>query len=107
MDSLVHHTYHEAISALQVRFGRNREAFASLWIPLALYSKMLRTTTFLGVRVSVIRVNYNVPLPQKKTKNCQFLLLSTLLTQSEWAVFPTSAHSATLWTPIGCPTIQF
>ena len=68
-----------------MRLGGNREEFASLWISLNLYSEMSFATKFMGVRVSVIEVNYNVYPPQKKTL---FPLLSTLLTENEWGFFP-------------------
>lgn len=64
MNSLVYHTTKPSV--LPVRFEKNEKAFASLWIALALYSEMPRTTTLLGVTMSVIKVNYNVPLPPRQ-----------------------------------------
>lgn len=66
MDEFSSVSYHKAIRVLPVRFEKNGKAFASLCIALALYSEMPRTTTLLGVRMSVIKVNYNVPLPPRQ-----------------------------------------
>lgn len=68
MDEFSNASYRETIRALDVRLGGNREEFASLWISLHLYSEMSFATKFMGVRVSVIEMNYNVhPPPKKKT----------------------------------------
>lgn len=78
MNSLVHHT---------MKPSKPYKAFASLWVSLDLYSEMSYTSTFIDVRVSVTRVNCNLPPCLKKQTNRWFPLLSTLLIPSERGFF--------------------